>query len=162
MSSWNIIKGLNHRQLSSLFTWFLRHPLFMISTVQATLNTFQISQKEFPNIHGKHNKANAFRHALWNILIAKACSRFSNNTELVLEWTKKITDWHEEFSPNEKLAAAMDFHNNKIGRDKYSELGSKSVDKIIAIIKLELEQAVMVSSISAIKSCSKQMIYLEH
>lgn len=162
MSFWRIIKGLNFKQLRSLFAWFIRHPLLMMSTVQATLKTFKISQKEFPHIHGKHNKANAFRHALWNVLIAKACARFSNNTQLVLNWTKRITDWHEEFSPNEKLAAAMDFHNNKIGREMYPLLHSKSAEEITAAIKLELKEAVRVSSVSVLGRYPQQMVYLEH
>ena len=85
------------RQITSLLVWFLKHPFFMSATVLATYQTFRISQKHFPNIHWKHNKANAFRHALWNVLIAKKSSVFSKNNEKILDWTKTITDWHEDF-----------------------------------------------------------------
>lgn len=161
MSFWNIIKGLNYRQIISLIGWFFQHPLYMISTVSATLQTFRISQKEFPNIHGKLNKANAFRHALWNILIAKKCAKFSNNTKSIIGWAKKITDWHEEFSPNEELAEAMDFHNNKIGRDMYEDLGEESIHKIVSILKESLEKAMKVNLASDIKKYPTQMVYIE-
>ena len=79
-----------------------------------------------------------------------------------MNWTKRITDWHEEFSPNEELAAAMDFHNNKIGREMYPLLHSKSVEEISAAIKLELKEAVKVSSVSVLGRYPQQMVYLEH
>lgn len=161
MSFWKIIKGLNYRQLSSLFVWFLKHPLYMMSTIQATLQTFQVSQKKFPNIHGGHNKANAFRHAFWNVLIAKKSARFSNDTESILNWTQKITDWHEEFSPNEKIAEAMDLHNNRIGRDKYLEYGEKPVKEIVKMMILELDDAVKISDVGEIQQYSRRLVYLE-
>lgn len=133
----------------------------MLSTVQATLQTFQVSQREFPDIHGGHNKANAFRHAFWNLLIAKKCARFSNNTDSVLAWTKKITDWHEEFSPNEKLAEAMDYHNNRIGRDVYEKIGDRKVNDIVEIMKSSLNDAVKVDTVSKMKKYPKQFVYLQ-
>ncbi len=133
----------------------------MIATIQATLQTFQISQKEFPNIHGKNNKANAFRHAFWNALIAKKCIRFSSNIESVLDWTKKITDWHEEFAPNEKLAEMMDLHNNKIGRQKYREFGDESVKEMVKLMISELDHAAKISDVSEIQQYSHQLVYIE-
>jgi hypothetical protein len=132
-----------------------------MSTVQATLQTFQISQKEFPNIHGKNNKANAFRHAFWNLLIAKKCARFSSNTGAILEWTKNITDWHEEFAPNEKLAEMMDLHNNRIGRDKYVEFGHQSVKEAVQLMLLELEHAAKIKDVEELKEYSHQLVYIE-
>ena len=161
MSFWRIIKGLNWKQLSSLIVWFLKHPLYMIATIQATLQTFQISQKEFPNIHGKNNKANACRQACWNALIAKKCIRFSSNIESVLDWTKKITDWHEEFAPNEKLAEMMDLHNNKIGRQKYREFGDESVKEMVKLMISELDHAAKISDVSEIQQYSHQLVYIE-
>ena len=93
----------------------------MISTVKATFSVMKIAQKEFPDVHGHHNKANAFRHALWNIYIANKCKRFSKNNSQIIDWTKGFTDWHEEFSPNEEIAKSMDLHNNLIGRQLFIE-----------------------------------------
>ena len=160
MSLWKIIKGLNYRQLTSLMVWFLKHPLYMISTISATLLTFRISQKHFPDIHGQHNRANAFRHALWNVVIARKCSRFSENQRSVLRWTKQITDWHEEFSPNEKLAEAMDLHNNQIGRNLFRELSEMKLEDVVTFMIKEMENAIKVSEISDIEGLH-QLVYIE-
>ena len=161
MSFSKIIKGLNYKQIFSLLGTFFKHPFFMIAAMNATLKTFSISQKEFPNIHGKHNKANAFRHALWNVLIAKKCTRFSNNQESVLNWTKEITDWHEEFSPNEEIAKKMDLHNNQFGRDFFKKNNSLTTNQIVSELKNHLEMSVFVNSLDKILDTSK-MVYLEN
>ena len=106
------VKGVRFRQLKSLLLFLIKHPFFFISTLKATFDVLRISQKEFPNTHGFHNKANAFRHALWNIFIAKQCSLFSRKKHKIISWTKEFTDWHEDFSPNEELPRIMDLHNN--------------------------------------------------
>lgn len=161
MSSWSIIKGLKFRQVTVLTGLFFRHPLFMFSTVRATFLTMRIAEEEFPNIHGKHNKANAFRHALWNILIADKCHKVSSSLELILSWTKKITDWHEEFSPNEELAKAMDLHNNRIGREMYNEVSEKGTEEIVKLMKEKLGGAIQIASILECEKHQNQLVYLE-
>jgi hypothetical protein len=126
----------------------------------ATFKVYRISQKKFPNIHGGHNKANAFRHALWNILIAQKCARFSENINDVLEWTKQITDWHEEFSPNEEMAKAMDLHNNQKGREYFIELMKKKEKNTINYMMAQLEHSVKVKEISDIRQ-TDYLVYLE-
>ena len=154
-----VLKSLDFRQITSLLVWFLKHPFFMSATVLATYQTFRISQKYFPNIHWKHNKANAFRHALWNVLIAKKSSVFSNNNKKVLDWTKTITDWHEDFSPNSELAKLMDLHNNKVGRDFYLKIGDKTVSEITTIMVNESDNAYQIKSVNEISDTNK-MVYL--
>ena len=136
MSPWKLVKALDFKQIISLLGWFLRNPPFMIATVSATFKTYRISQREFPDIHGKLNKANAFRHALWNALIARNCSRFSKNMDSVLNWTKKITDWHEEFAPNDLLAKEMDLHNNRIGREVFQVKPERKFVELIHFIRI--------------------------
>lgn len=161
MSFWKIIRGLNFKQLTSLFVKFLKHPLLMLSTIHATLLTFEISQEHFPGIHGKHNKANAFRHALWNIIIAKKCSIFSKNDSVILNWTQEITDWHEEFAPNQEIEKRMDLHNNSIGRKLYLQLSKSAVHEIISFMKLQLNDAIHVKDVLEIKKDIQQLVYLE-
>ena len=161
MSFWNIIKSLDFKQVWILFLWFLQHPLYMFATAKATYFTIKIAQKEFPDIHDQHNKANAFRHALWNLLIAKESAKFSSDLEAVLNWTKRITDWHEEFSPNKKMAKLMDLHNNKFGRNQFLDLKDKSTETIIITLKNELLNAVQVQQKSEFKNFENQLVYLE-
>jgi hypothetical protein len=162
MSSWKLIKGLNFRQLKSLLVLFVTHPFFMISTVKATFSVIKIAQKEFPNIHGQLNKANAFRHALWNVFIAIECSRFSKNTDAILLWTKEFTDWHEEFAPNEELAKIMDLHNNLIGRELYRKSEGKNKNQWIAFMKDELLKAIQIASVNDVANYPNQLVYLEN
>ena len=161
MSIGKIIKGLNFKQLLSLFGWFLKHPFYMICTVNATVLTFKISQKEFPNIHGLHNKANAFRHALWNLLIARNCHKIDRNIESVLIWTKQITDWHEDFSPNEELMKIMDLHNNEIGRRMYESMQNKKEAVMKDELMKKLSDAVLVFSVDEINRIKDELVYLE-
>ena len=161
MSFWNIIKSLDFKQLWVLFLWFLQHPLFMFATAKATYFTIRIAQKEFPDIHDQHNKANAFRHALWNLLIAKESAKFSSDINIILNWTKRITDWHEEFSPNKEMAKLMDLHNNKIGRDKFLECKEKSKNQIVNLLKNELLNAVQIQYKTEFKNFENQFVYLQ-
>jgi len=161
MSSWNIIKGLKFRQVTVLTGLFLRHPLFMFSTTRATFLAMRIAEEEFPDIHGKHNKANAFRHALWNMLITKKCSRFSKDLESVLSWTKRITDWHEEFSPNEELAKMMDLHNNRVGRKMYKEVFYEYTEEIVKLMKEKLLEAIQIASVLEFEKHQNKLVYLE-
>ncbi|TXD53621.1 MULTISPECIES: DUF6973 domain-containing protein [unclassified Polaribacter] len=160
MSFWNIVKSLNYRKIFRVFVWFLQHPLFMFATVKATFLTIRIAQIEFPDIHGKHNKANAFRHALWNLLIANQSNKFSTNLEAVIAWTKKITDWHEEFSPNMEMAKLMDLHNNAIGRQLYIDWQEQSLTTYIDLLKTALSKATIVTHKSDFKNLKNNLIYL--
>lgn len=160
MSLGVIIKNLNYRQIFSLAGWFFRHPLFMIATLRATLKTYRISQQKFPNIHGQLNKANAFRHALWCSLIAKKSSRYSKNQKKVVEWTKTITDWHEEFSPNETLAREMDLHNNLFGINFYSQNPELTEEEITEKLLERLKKALQVGDVNAVRNTNK-LVYIQ-
>ncbi len=162
MSPWKLIKGLKFKQLVGLTKLFFKHPFFMFSTVRATFSVMKIAQKEFPDIHGKLNKANAFRHALWNILIAEECAKFSKNINSILDWTKEITDWHEEFSPNEALAKVMDLHNNDIGRKLYRrDAVNTKRNKFINSVKMLLEDAAQILSVKDVEQYPNQLVYIE-
>ena len=161
MSFVKIVKALNFKQLLSLVGWFFKHPPYMVATVFATVQTFRIAQKYFPYIHGRYNTANAFRHALWNVLIAKKCYRISGNLSKAILWAKTITDWHEEFAPNDALAKAMDLHNNQVGREMYVQFANTTLDEMADTIEAELDRAVKISAISQIAQVSGKMVYIE-
>ncbi len=160
MKKWDVLKSLNFKQIRSLFGWFLKHPIFMLATLKATLKTLNVVNKEFPETHDGHNKANAFRHAFWNVIIAKECYGFSSNIDKVLEWTKTITDWHEEFSPNEKMPRLMDLHNNAFGRKVFLTLKNNSDKEIQEFLILKMKSAVKVKNVSEIDE-TNNLIFLE-
>ncbi|MBV1888404.1 MAG: hypothetical protein KUG51_03865 [Urechidicola sp.] len=161
MSVGKIISGLNLKQLLSLVGWFFKHPLYMICTISATMQAFKIVQKEFPNIHGLDNKANAFRHALWNLLIARKCLRVEKDLEAVLNWTTQITNWHEDFSPNKELMRVMDLHNNMIGREMFKLNQGKEMEELQVELKRKLSDAVLVSSVKEISQLNDTLVYLK-
>ena len=162
MLLWNIIKRVRFRQLKSVLVFLFKHPIFMVSTIIATFDVVRVSQKEFPNTHGFHNKANAFRHALWNIFIAKQCYLFSRKSHEVILWTKEFTDWHEDFSPNEALPRIMDLHNNCIGRELFLKTPKSTQNQWVILLKEQLEYAVQIVSVEDVENYPRQLVYLEN
>lgn len=144
-----------------MFKFFLKHPLLMFATVKATSRTIKIVQEKFPDIHGENNIANAFRHALWNYLIANKCLKFKKNKTAIISWTKEITDWHEDFSPNKALARAMDLHNNFIGRELFLSCVGEPENETIKILELKLNTAICVTSSEEIKEYLLELVYMK-
>ncbi len=161
MSFWKLIKGIKFKQLISLFKFFLMYPVLMFATIKATSRTMKILQEKFPDIHGGNNKANAFRHALWNLLISFECLKRKKDLEAIISWTKEITDWHEDFSPNRALARAMDLHNNFIGRELFLACISKSDNETIKELELKLDSAVCVKSYEEIDENLSALVYIK-
>ena len=160
MSFWKLIKGIRFKQLISLFRFSLKHPLLMFATIKATSHTMKIVQEKFPNIHGKDNKANAFRHAFWNYLIAVKCWKSERNITKVISWTKEITDWHEDFSPNKPLARAMDLQNNCIGRELFQNHRSKTEKEVIKVLELKLIDAIQVDLCKEIEKHPTNLVFI--
>ena len=160
MSFWKSIKSLKISYMFEIGKLFIRHPFFAFATLKATYNTYRISQKHFPDIHGRENKANAFRHCLWNILIAKEAKRFSKSLDEVINWAKTITDLHEDLAPNKPLSRAMDLHNNAIGRKWFLDVHDKSEEEIVSFIKLNFTDAVKIDSLSALNTIDN-LVFLE-
>ncbi|NAS10862.1 hypothetical protein GTQ38_02540 [Flavobacteriaceae bacterium R33] len=109
--------------------------------------TVAISNANYGKQHHKNTAANAFRHALWNYLIAKKCSSWSGEPQRILDWTQKITDLHEDFLPNKPLAREMDLHNNKVGRHLYTKMGDLSVEALISLLQEKTDASQFVSQI---------------
>lgn len=85
--------------------------------------------------HGGRGVANAFRHAAWNLLIAKNCTVFTSE-ENARDWAKHVTDMHEEVFPNESFDHEMDLHNNRIGREVFQECIRNKLSKKEMIVAL--------------------------
>ncbi|WP_430965043.1 DUF6973 domain-containing protein [Spongiimicrobium sp. 2-473A-2-J] len=136
-----LVKLVTSKHMGKLLRLCLQHPLFVGPSFMATKKCVKISNKLYGNLHHKNGPENAFRHALWNYLIAKKCYRWRPKTEKILFWTAAITHLHELFSPNSELAKAMDLHNNKVGR----ELFLANMDKEIAEVVLLLEEMTLAS-----------------
>ena len=165
MKFWELFKLLNFKQLIGLFRIFINHPLYVYPTFKATSKCMYLIQKEFPNIHGGNNKANAFRHALWNILLVEAYTAHKKTLRKALQFANIITLWHEDFSPNSPIERVMDLHNNSIGRFLVSEWKSKGkkleTTEIISLLHLKLQSCRKISTIEDAQLYTKELIFLE-
>ncbi len=163
MAVWKRIKNLNFKQFFLLVGAFIKRPRYFFPTHRATLKTVQVCDRLFKKAHHKNNVTNAFRHALWNVLIAKKCFPKNNSVEKSLEWAKTITDLHEKLAPNSELEMIMDLHNNEIGRTLFAEkqLQDKNEESIITLLKEKMETDVKVSSIEEIEENKSEFVYIE-
>ena len=127
-----ILTKIRLRKVLELAGMALKHLRFLYPTYLATQQCMDISTKYFQRKHYNNGQANAFRHALWNYLIALKCTDKSKNRTRALSWTKSITDWHEAAFVNRPLAQRMDLHNNAVGRALFLEKKFPNKDAVIS------------------------------
>lgn len=161
MTFFKLINAINYKQIVSLFKFFLRHPVLMIATIKATIKTMKIVQDKFPGLHGLDNKENAFRHALWNYLIALRCFKKESQISKIISWTKEITDWHEDFSPNTSLARAMDLHNNYVGRALFLNSYDPVNLDVLKELDLKMKKAIQITSIKELKDNITNLVFIK-
>jgi len=68
------------------------------------------------------NRADGFRHAVWNALLCRETGTQYDNVDDCLKWAKDFTTAHESMPLHcnvNALDSTMDMHNNAIGREKY-------------------------------------------
>lgn len=160
MNIWSRIRRLSIPQLFKLSLLLLRHPLLILPTLKATRATLKVSDSLYGKAHHKNGKANAFRHALWNMMI---CYKTLNSTKDInksVGWAEKITDLHEKLSPNKPLEATMDLHNNAFGRKHFSLDLYKTMEEMVIFLTKELQNAQKVTKMEEIKEV-KMLVYIE-
>ena len=115
------LTSLSFEKILKLLRLTLPHPLFSLLGLYATLKSFALAQKHFPKTHSNNGIGNAFRHSLWTCLITMYCSKISS-PQKALDYSKKMTDLHEQLFPNKPLERKMDLHNNQVGITLFEEL----------------------------------------
>jgi len=152
-------------QLKGLLMLFARQPLMCYPTMKATLDCLRISDRFFPKLHHINNPTNAFRHALWNMLLMKESLRWNSNIEKADAWAEKITSWHEDFSPNPPLERAMDLHNNAFGRRVFNTWHrqgvSLEVQGMITYLREETEKSKKVTTVEEIFNFNTSLVYIK-
>jgi len=99
-----------------------QYPLRTTRIMQITLDAKNTSRKA-----KKHNRSvpeDAYRHILWSYLLTK---------EFGPDFAEQVTDAHETLPTNTAAQRAMDFHNNRIGRN-YALQGVNQ-DRILWLVK---------------------------
>ena len=117
----NALRTLSFRKILKLAALVVPHPLFALLAFYATVKSFVIAQRYFPETNSTDGIGNAFRHALWSCLIMMYCCKISSPKKSYA-FGKRMTDLHEELFPNEPLQTKMDLHNNAIGFELFMEL----------------------------------------
>lgn len=157
---WDLFRRLNYRQLFGLLGMFIKNPVYAIPTILASNKCMAISQKEYGSKHHLSNPANAFRHALWVILIARKCVKWKNDEERAIAWAKKFTDWHEDFSPNKALERAMDLHNNKVGTLFFQKVKDNNDPEIISFLKQKASEAEKIKTIEDTEKHPNKLVFI--
>ncbi len=158
---WRILKKLDFKQLFGLLWMFLRNPIYALPTIFATKRCMNIAYQEYGSKHHLGNPANAFRHALWVILIIKSCLKWQKNEEKAKVWAKKFTDWHEDFSPNKALERVMDLHNNMVGVALFENVKDKNEAETVSFLKQKALEAIKISTVEEIKKFENKLVYIE-
>ncbi|WP_224488337.1 DUF6973 domain-containing protein [Robertkochia flava] len=162
--SLKLLKILQWKQFKGVSGFFFRHPLLFLSAITATGQCLLICDRMFGKSHHKNNKANAFRHALWNMMLMRNAFVVEKNSEKVRSWVKSLTDWHETFSPNPPLARSMDLHNNAAGRQLYLQNfdrnGVKNSQLTQALLPL-LKTARKINSTEELHRFPGELIYIK-
>ncbi|MCH2489967.1 MAG: hypothetical protein MK211_07440 [Flavobacteriales bacterium] len=161
MNIWNRIRSLSLKQLIQLGWLFVSHPLLIRPTLQATRQTIKICDALYGKRHHKNGKANAFRHALWNMLICQKTVKWTKNEAKSVKWSQKVTDLHEKLAPNASLETAMDLHNNEIGRRLFSMISTQNDAKTVEIVQKSVLNAQKVTAIEDFEQFKDQLLYLE-
>lgn len=155
-----LAKKIRPGQLFTLAGMFIWHPLYAVPTIRATVRCMRVADRDYGSAHHGDNQANAFRHALWNILIARYCIRWRKGTARALVWTEKFTDWHESFSKSDPLSMAMDLHNNKVGRSLFSRTTTLNQAEVISFVAGKSDAAMGVTSAMEMDKYPNELVFI--
>ncbi|SEK74125.1 hypothetical protein SAMN04487910_0995 [Aquimarina amphilecti] len=137
-----------------------KKPRYIFPTLRATKRTLVICDSLYGKSHHKNGKANAFRHAIWNVLICQKVFDISKDEIKAITWSDKVTTLHEKLAPNEDIPKAMDLHNNQLGREYFKELKDVIEPEVIAFIEDKVTQAKLVIKIEDTVRFSNDLVYL--
>ena len=112
---------------SSEFWYFVWHPALAKPIQNATSKANELTATKFPSSSRYQDKGDAFRHAIWNALMAKYIGLDKNNVADCIDRAKDFSDLHESGGQKPgnmtdeqyKLDGQMDYHNNGQGRNYF-------------------------------------------
>ena len=120
----------------------------------------EVCDSLYGKAHHKDGIENAFRHALWNVLICQKTLKITKNEEKSAFWARKVTNLHEKLAKNEVLETAMDLHNNAVGRIQFLEILDQNSAKTVDFIQKSLKNAKKVGEIEEIENYTNELVYI--
>ncbi len=154
-----IFKSISVKKLLLFFKYFLKDPLAFLTFCRATFQTLLICQKKFGFEHVKNGKANAYRHALWNILLIKYSAKKDPYS-----WAQFIGNQYEEIFPNAPSDTAMDLHNNSIGNSIAKKFPNEKVSFYQNYLENSLQEAICITKNdypARIQNHPNQLVYFK-
>ena len=108
--------------------WVLaKYPRIVSDAQAATKAALDLTNQYFPNWAQYQDKADAFRHAIWNAFLGKAAAPYKEWSYECNKFARELSDAHEEGASQPDgmtdeewaLDKNMDLHNNGVGRDYF-------------------------------------------
>ena len=161
MNIWGRIRRLKIGQLLQLSLLFLSEPILIRPAVQASKRTMAICDELFGSAHHRSNKANAFRHALWNILICQKTLKKTKNQEKSIIWTQKVTSLYEKVTDNSNIEKEMDLHNNSVGLNLVSSIIDKKETEIVEILQKLMKNSQKVGKLEDFVLFKNSLVHIE-
>ncbi len=139
--------------------WFMAAHLTSAQlAADAFHNALSFTVEKYGTHSDDHKKSNAFKHAIWNALLAKYHGKKKKNVNKGRDFAKGLTDAHEDCNIDNGApgwATAMDLHNNHVGRLVYkwnsSVSGSWPNKKFNTLYDWEFKEDLYARSGNAIK-----------
>jgi len=138
----------------------LRRPFWIWATWKASKKTMKICDTVYGGAHHGSGIENAFRHALWNMLIGCLVYKRTKDVNQSIEWAQRITDMHEELFWNPPLEKAMDLHNNAVGRMFINQVKTYSETELVEFLKRHLNNAIRIKELKELEACKNLLVYI--
>jgi hypothetical protein len=167
---------------SSEFWYFVWHPALASPIKKATEKAKSLTDSNYPNISAYQNKADGFRHAIWNVLICKYIGEDKNAISDCTERAEDFTTKHETGADKPitmtdaawALDQQMDLHNNAQGRKYFESVASiikvgwfkvkrviaPSEDELVTGIKNKLNSAQKISTATDTSKYPNNLVYI--
>ncbi|RXG24413.1 DUF6973 domain-containing protein [Leeuwenhoekiella aequorea] len=160
MKIWARLKTFNLLQLFKLAQLFITKPHYIKLTLQASKKAVVLANKHYGNTHQYNNRANAFRHALWVVLLGQFVYQKNEDITIAKNWALKVTTAHEDIAVNKPLERTMDLHNNKVGILLLAELINKKEDEIVLLLKKKAQEAQQICEPEEVVNLDNQLVYI--
>ena len=173
---------LGYNLNSAEFWYFVWHPALAEPMKKAKEKAEELTSLNYPNISAYQNKADAFRHAIWNVLICKYIGESKNEISDCIKRADDLTTKHEtgaskpdKMTNDEwELDKQMDLHNNAQGRKyfesvawivkegwfKVKRVRAPSEDDLVTGIKNKLNSAKKINKASDTSIYPSNIVYI--